>query len=244
MTAQKKPMTEALQAAFADLPPRSQKRRKLSDYVYNILSERIVMSKLKPGQRLTEADVADALGVSRTPVREAFARLERQHLLQKNSSGTYSVTEWDRQKLWEVASLRSTLERLAIRLVCENITPAALDYLRGIITQMEAALKRRDYDRLISLDIQFHSYIWDHAGHELLQEALKDMKVQVQHFMYLTRPGFEDEYPQTHQEIIDVLELGDARKAMEVIHEHTMVNAERAIEAMEQRRKAQRQEAT
>jgi len=216
-----------------ELPSVVSNKQKLSDNIYDVICEYIVKGKIVPGQRLREAEVAESLDVSRTPVREAFARLEMQHLLERDSTGAYLVATWDSQRLWEVASLRTTLDGMAVRLASAHMTPADYDFLKSIIMQMEAANLRKDYDALIDLDIQFHSYIWGRTNHLLLCEMLEGMKAQVRFFMYLTRPGDEEAYGSTHQDLLDIMRDGDHDKLSQTISDHILATAERAIERME-----------
>lgn len=212
-----------------DLPPITSRGQKLSDFVYDALCQHIIKGKLPAGQRLRESETADALGVSRTPVREAFALLERQFLLDKDTNGAYFVARWDKEILWEVATLRGALEGLAIRHACKNLEPKNFDHLEGLAVQMDAAVDREDYEQLISLDIAFHSYLWAQANHKLLQQTLDDMKAQVLYFMWITRPGDEIDYPNDHRIVIDVLRTGDPDLAEQVIRRHIVETAERAI---------------
>jgi DNA-binding GntR family transcriptional regulator len=216
-----------------NLSPVAAVRTKLSHSVFDALCDAIVEGTLPPGERLPEARLAEALNTSRMPVREALAQLEHRHLVERDASGTCVVARWNRQHLWEVATLRGALEGLVVRLAAVQLTPEDADHLEGVITQMERALERGEYDRLIQLDIQFHSYVWSCTGHRLLQEALEDMKPQVRYFMYVTRPGDESSYPETHREVLDVLRSGDADRAEAVIREHTLTTAERAIARLE-----------
>jgi DNA-binding GntR family transcriptional regulator len=215
--------------ALAGLEPVAAERRKLSDYVFDSLCDGIVEGTLPPGERLTEARIAEALNVSRMPVREALAKLEERHLVERDASGTCYVARWDEQALWEVATLRGALEGLVVKLAMANLTAEDLDHLEEVVIQMETAVKRGDYDRLIYLDIEFHSYIWSRTGHRLLQEMLEVIRPLVRYFMYVTRPGDEATYPETHREVIDVFRAGDFSKAEVVIQQHTLTTAERAI---------------
>ena len=94
---------------LSDIPPITPQRQRLADQVYDALCNLIIDNRLAPGQRLREAEVADILEVSRTPVREAFARLEQQHLLERDASGRYFVARWDKRTLLEVATLRAPI---------------------------------------------------------------------------------------------------------------------------------------
>ncbi len=215
-----------------ELPSIQPAKTKLSDHVYDVICDYIVKGRFEPGQRLREAEVAEGLNVSRTPVREAFARLERQHLLERDPTGAYLVPVWDRQILWEVATLRGTLEGLAASLLKDRLVAADFDFLQSIIHRMGAANKRGDYDALIELDITFHSFLWSQIPHSILSETLNRMKAQVLYFMYITRPGDEETYEETHQELLDLFYSGDIEQAVEAIKEHILITAENAIERM------------
>lgn len=215
------------------LPSIRMEKKKLSDSVYNIISDYIVNGQLKPRQRLREAEVAEGLNVSRTPVREAFARLESQHLLERDATGAYLVSAWNRERLQELASVRSTLEALAVRLVCGTLTQEDFDHLQNKINQMESAFDRGDYEALIQLDIEFHSYLWSKTGHTILNDLLDSIKTQVLYFMYLTRPGDEEEYAEMHQALLDVIKSKNQEKAVSLIEEHILDTAEKAIQELE-----------
>jgi DNA-binding GntR family transcriptional regulator len=221
------------ESGLTGLPSITSQRHKLSDFVYDALCDSIVKGKLQAGQRLREASVASRLEVSRTPVREAFARLEDQHLLERDPNGAYLVAKWDQKILGEVASLRGTLEGFAVELVPKHMKTADFDYLQSLIMQMEAASQRKDYEALIDLDIHFHEFIWEKCKHTLLQEALHSMKSQIRFFMYLTRPGDEETYAAEHQKLLDALRQGEPERSAGAVREHILLTAEQAILRMD-----------
>jgi DNA-binding GntR family transcriptional regulator len=100
----------------------TQKGQSAAEFAYEALCKAIVEGELKPGQRLREVEIAESLGMSRTPVREALRRVEEQHLLHKQLNGAYFVAEWDTTTVLELATLRGALEGLAIRLAITNMT--------------------------------------------------------------------------------------------------------------------------
>ena len=204
--------------------------KKTADFVYDALCKSIVEGELKPGQRLREVEVAGAFGISRTPIREALRRVEEHHLLTRQVNGAYIIAEWDKKTLWELATLRGNLESLAISMAIKKITDEDYQYLGDLINKMDRIVKHKDYEKLILLDIQFHQYLWACSGHALLQETLSQMTPQIRYFMMLTKFGDEESYPETHQELIDVLKKGDADQAMEAIQKHVLETAERLIE--------------
>jgi len=230
-------MTEGL-AKLSDLFPNVARPQRLSEHVHNALSEAIVEGKLPPGERLRETQMAKALGVSRTPVREAFVRLKQQRLLSSDASGAYYVAEWDRQTLWEIATLRAALESLAFSLAPQNLSQEDFDHLEGITRQMgemDADPDSGDYKRMALFDFQFHTYIWSRTSHELLEQALENIKPQAQYYMYLTRQAGQTDYAEQHRKLIEFLKQGDRSKANEIMLDHILPSAEKAIAWWERR---------
>ncbi len=215
------------------LSPIQTKRNVLADHVYEALCQHIIAGKLVPGERLREAQIAEALGVSRTPIREAFARLENQNLLTREASGAYFVRRWDRDSLWEVATLRAALEGLGIQLAIGHLTPEDYTRMDEIINAMQIAHERGDDDRLIALDIEFHTLIWEHCGHRLLQQTLGEMKAQVIYFMFVTRPGDEGDYHVSHRQLVEIMKSGNADLASQTIQSHIRLTAMRAIQRLD-----------
>ncbi len=241
-------MTEGL-AKLSDLLPTVARPQRLSEHVHNALSEAIVEGKLPPGERLREMQMAKALGVSRTPVREAFVRLKQQRLLSNDASGAYHVAEWDRQTLWEIATLRAALESLAFNLALENLSQEDFDHLEEIIRQMaemDANPASGDYKRMALFDFQFHTYIWSRTGHDLLEQALENIKPQAHYYMYLTRQAGQLDYAERHRILIEFLKQGDRSKVNEIMLDHILPGAEKAIAWWERRqgKMAEEQEAT
>jgi DNA-binding GntR family transcriptional regulator len=241
-------MTEGL-AKLSDLLPTVARPQRLSENVYTALSEAIVEGKLPPGERLRETQMAEALGVSRTPVREAFVRLKQQRLLSSDASGAYYVAEWDRQTLWEIATLRAALESLAFSLAPQNLSQEDFDHLEGIIRQMEemdADPASGDYKRMARFDFQFHTYIWSRTGHDLLEQALENIRPQAHFYMYLTRQAGQTDYAEKHRILIEFLKQGDRSQANEIMLDHILPSVEKAIAWWEHRQEkmAEKQEVT
>lgn len=205
-------------------------KRTISDHAYELLCDAIVEGRIEPGERLKEAEVGESLGVSRTPIREAFTKLQQQHLLEKDISGAYFVAKWGEKILWEIATLRANLEGMCIKLAVKHLTPKDFDMLESIVTQMERAFERDDSKRLIELDVQFHSYIWSRTGHQLLEEALAQLKPQLRYWMFLTRPDRDQrDIVGNHNEFVQVLRKKDPKLAYKVMQEHSFQTIERAF---------------
>jgi DNA-binding GntR family transcriptional regulator len=230
-------MTEGLDMS-SDLFPTVARPQRLSEHVHTALSEAIVEGKLPPGERLRETQVAKAMGVSRTPVREAFVRLKQQRLLSSDAGGAYYVAEWDRKTLWEIATLRAALESLAISLAPQNLSAADFEHLEGItrrMAEMDADPDSADFKRMALFDFQFHSYIWSRTGHALLEQALENIKPQAHYYMYLTRQTGQTDYAERHRILIEFLKHGDRSQANEIMLDHILSSGEKAIAWWERR---------
>jgi DNA-binding GntR family transcriptional regulator len=217
---------------LSDRLPTVARPQRLSEHVYNALSEAIVEGKLPPGERLRETQMAEALGVSRTPVHEAFVRLKQQHLLSSDASGAYYVAEWDRQTLWEIATLRAALESLAFSLAPQNLSQEDFDHLEEITRQMgemDADPESSDYKRMAQFDFQFHTYIWTRTGHDLLEQALENIKPQAHFYMFLTRQAGQTDYAEKHRILIEFLKHGDRSQVNEIMLDHIIASSEKAI---------------
>jgi DNA-binding GntR family transcriptional regulator len=230
-------MTEEL-AMLSDLLPTFDRPQRLSEHVYEALTEAIVEGRLPPGKKLRETQMAQALGVSRTPVHEAFARLKQQRLLSSDASGVYSVAEWDRKALWEIATIRAALESLAFSLAPQNLSQEDFDHLEKIIHQMgemDADPASLDYKRMALFDFQFHTYVWSRTGHDLLEQALENIKPQAHFYMFLTRQAGQIDYAERHRILIKFLKQGDRSQANAIMLEHILPPAEMAIAWWERR---------
>jgi DNA-binding GntR family transcriptional regulator len=218
---------------LSDLFPTVDRPQRLSEHVYSALSEAIAEGKLPPGERLRETQMAEALGVSRTPVREAFVRLKQQRLLSSDASGAYYVAEWDRQTLWEIATLRAALESLAFSLAPENLSQEDFDHLTEITRQMgemDADPESSDFKRMAQFDYQFHTYVWSRTGHALLEQALENIKPQAHFYMFLTRQAGQTDYAEKHRILIEFLKQGDRGQVNEIMLDHILAGSEKAIE--------------
>ncbi len=231
-------MTEG-SGILSELFPTAVRPQRLSEHVYKTLSEAIVEGKLPPRERLRETQMAEALGVSRTPVREAFARLKQQHLLSSDTNGAYYVAVWDKQTLWETATLRAALESLAFSLAMQNLSQEYFDHLEEIIRQMgkmDADPGTVDYKRMALFDFQFHTYIWSRTGHHLLEQALENIKPQTHYYQYLTRQAHGPlNYAERHLILIDFLKQGDLSQANEIMLDHILPSSEKAMVWCERR---------
>lgn len=146
----------------------------LIDQVYGRLLEAIIDRTLLPGQRITQNELADRLGVSRQPISHALHLLHRQGLVAESGKRGFEVTQLDPQRIRELYEVRGAIDALAARLAATRVKEDS-----AARTQLESALEAgRAIDddaplaRLIALDVDFHSAIYRLAGNTAIEEMI------------------------------------------------------------------------
>jgi DNA-binding GntR family transcriptional regulator len=152
------------------------KRKSLREEVYESLKKSILHGKLKGGQRLIEETLADQIGISRTPVREAFHKLERDDLVTKLPKGGFAVREFTKEDVDEIFGIRSALESYAAYLATLHITPDKLSQLEKKVKESEAAVEKGDDDRVVELNTEFHDFIYKSCKSRKLIEMINNYR--------------------------------------------------------------------
>jgi len=204
----------------------------LADRVFSYLAKAILSGELRAGERLIETELSERLGISRAPLREALAELEKQGLAYSLVRRGTFVKPWTKQDLWEVAVLRSTLESLVAELATSYLVEDDIAFLEKVIDEMEIADLNGDVDRQIDLDFQFHDRILERCPNSRLKRLVDDMRLQVRIFRVLTKGTSDEPYPGQHRRILDALKTGDPQAARKTMHAHVMDWMELALAGM------------
>jgi len=144
---------------------------KFADAAYDAIRTGIRMGRIPPGTRLHEADLADQLGISTTPVREALGRLVADGLATSSGRTGVYVTRLSHEEIADLYEAREILEPPLARLAAERATESDIAALQQSLRQFEAALGADDVDSLMELDSQFHEMLASIAGNRSLAEA-------------------------------------------------------------------------
>ena len=181
--------------------------RTLKENVTEILRQLIIDGTLAPGTEFNQAQIAEQLGVSRGPIREALGQLEQEGLLQSVPYKGVIVTPLTRKYVEELYSVRTALELLALDRSIERITDAEIDYLDTIVDEMRAVARNGDRTRLVEVDLRFHEYLLTRADHELALKLWLTLEVgmrrclRTRHKIYT----FLDEVVGSHPTLITAL---------------------------------------
>jgi DNA-binding GntR family transcriptional regulator len=195
----------------------------LSQNVLGILRDMITRGRLAQGDHLKEAELAAALGVSRGPVREAFAQLANEGYIElRRHRGAY-VRTLNRADIEEVYSLRLALERLAMMRASTRMTTERLAAMDRVLERMLAVPADYSPEQAVELDLAFHDLVYAAAEHQRLMRSWQFIRSQVAFFLNarnVTEHDFLDVGYSEHKALRDVLAAGDSTNAASAITEH------------------------
>ena len=194
----------------------------LRDVVFNTLRQAILRGELKPGERLMEIQLANKLGVSRTPIREAIRKLELEGLVLMIPRKGAEVAEITEKSLRDVLEVRRALEELAVELVCEKITDEQIQDLKDAAEEFKESLKDGDITRIAEADVKFHDVIYMATDNQKLIQLLNNLREQMYRYRveYLKRSDFHQQLIDEHEEIIETIESGQKDRAVQVVCQH------------------------
>lgn len=203
--------------------------------------------QVRPGERLSEIAVAEKLGISRTPIRAALARLEQEGLLELIPSGGYAVRSFTRDEVIDAIELRGVLEGTAARLAAERgVQPAKLRAIKELLRGLDETMANRpedlDFDRYVALNAEFHEALAGLAGSETIRREIE----RVTQLPFASPSAFLDKQADVlafrrslvvgqaqHRAIINAIELREGGRAEAVAREHgrlARLNLEYVIE--------------
>jgi DNA-binding GntR family transcriptional regulator len=194
----------------------------LRDVVYNTLRNAILRGELKPGDRLMEMHLANKLGVSRTPIREAIRMLEQEGLAVTIPRKGAQVAKMTEKDLQDVLEIRDSLDELAVRMACQRMTKEQLGELRGAMETFRRAAVTRDVRSIVEADEAFHNVIYRMANNPKLEVIVNNLKEQMYRYRYEYIKGKDtyDKLVEEHEFIVQGIERQDAGYVKEIMHQH------------------------
>src|SRR5512139_789560 len=152
------------------------KRKSLREEVYDSLKKSILHGKLTAGQRLIEEQLAHQVGISRTPVREAFHKLERDELVTRLPKGGFAVRKFTKEDVEEIFGIRSALESYAAYLATLHMAPDKISVLEDKLKESEDALEKGDTDKAVQLNTEFHDLLYKSCKSKKLVEMINTFR--------------------------------------------------------------------
>ena len=207
--------------------------RVLRQAVFASIRDAILDGRFRPGERLSEGAVAEQLGVSRSPIREALRELEKEGLVTSWPNRGVAIAAPTPDELREIYAIRGALERLAVREAVAAATPEDVAALRRIVEQMRAT---RDADRsaLVHLDVSFHGKVREIARNRRLEAMLGGLDAQIRLAMAYSAAteagGLNvDTLIAEHAELFAAIEAGDGPGAEALMARHIKNARERLL---------------
>jgi DNA-binding GntR family transcriptional regulator len=194
----------------------------LTDWAYERIKESILNLNFLPGAQLQIDHLAIQMEISRTPIREALLRLERDGLVRVVPRVGFFVAEITRRDLEELYEIRELLESRAIKDSVENLTDQDLDNIDEILRQGAAAVEENNVDKFRKAEIDFHNYLTDHSNNRRLISILESYQDLTYRWRTLSLRSEENLRLSLseHQEIARAVRQGDAELAHQLMSEH------------------------
>ncbi len=194
----------------------------LRDVVFNTLRDAILRGDMKPGERLMEMHLANKLGVSRTPIREAIRMLEQEGLAVTIPRKGAQVAKMTEKDLQDVLEIRDSLDELAVSMACERMTEDQLVELKKAMKDFELATKSHDARKICEADEDFHNVIYQMADNPKLENIVLNLREQMYRYRYEYIKGTESNQQliEEHASIIEGFERRDADFVKSIMHTH------------------------
>ncbi len=190
--------------------------------VFEYLRHEILRGQLNHGERLIETEIAKKLKISRTPVREAFRKLENEGLVEYSAGRGVAVSKFSKEDIDDLYAIRGALEGLAARLAAERISKEQVKDLKGLLKEMAACYKKKDFRRAVQLHTVFNELIYRAARNRRLYDLSCRFHeyTEKSQLRSLAVPGRVEAIQEEHEAIVQALERGDAKKSEEAVRFH------------------------
>ena len=195
----------------------------LADRVEDAVAQWIFRGELTTGEKLTEQDVAERLGISRGPVREAFRAMEDVGLLQIEQNRRAYVRKINFEEGVEIHDVYSALEELAARSAARQLSAAQIEELKGLVESMDAAAEAEDLDRYYALNLSFHQGLVEGSGNRRLLSIYTRLLNELHLFRRfgLMQRGEMRLSNREHHQIFEKIVDGDPEGVTEAMRSHT-----------------------
>jgi DNA-binding GntR family transcriptional regulator len=196
----------------------------LTDRVCERIREAIVRGELKLGEQVSEAQLAQRMDVSKTPVREALLRLKRDGLVEIHPQRGTFVFRLDPAQVAHLCRYRVMMETSALREAMAFRPDALAADMKRLVSEMRKAEKLRDLQALAGIDMHFHGLFFVHCSNDYLRAGYEVIRSQLVALRY--RSPISNAVS-SHQVLVDAVEGGDAERTAGLLTEHVLENEPR-----------------
>ena len=194
----------------------------LRDVVFNTLREAILTGELEPGERLMEIKLAEKLGVSRTPIREAIRMLQIEGLVNITPRKGTVVAEISKDDLKNVLEVRKVLDKLAVELACMKITEEEILGLKENLKEFSTAIKKKNPSEIAKIDVAFHDIIYKSTRNTRLIQIMFNIREQmyIYRLVYIKDQDTRETVVRDHEKLIEAIVNKDVENAKNIIVGH------------------------
>ena len=189
---------------------------------YEAIKDKIVYLELRPGDRLSESEIAKSLGIGRTPVREALLLLEKERLIEIKAGSGFSVCRLTREEMQDYGLVRSTIEDLALTLAIQRITETEVEALKESLRDLERNIDSHNLRNVVKYESKFHEIIYSATRSHVIRETISGLNAK---FLWLrsvalSMKGAAEECLIQHWNIFNSIEKKDAAEAQRRMDHH------------------------
>ena len=192
-----------------------QNHKPLREMVYEELKMQILKGSIIPGTRMMEVELAEEMGVSRTPIREAIRKLEKEGLVTIEPRRGAYASMISTEDMVEILEVRQDLEGLAAYFAADRMTGEQMAELKEVSNNYNEAVKRGKMEDMIKYDTRFHHIIVESCRNKILVQMIEQLQELVLRFRYIYYDNFRraENMPEEHEAIVAAISEGNADKA-------------------------------
>ena len=194
----------------------------LRDMVYLSIRKAIMNGQLAAGDRIMEIPIAEQLGVSRTPVREAIQRLEKEHLVIVKAGCGARVADIDAKDVMSALDVRINLERMSAYAACKEMSHRDIMELNQINDRLKIAVSQGDIVKIYETDCLFHHTIAEYSGNTVLPKMIDYLEEETSRYRIEHLKNVEERYAmlEEHETILRAMEKHDAELVLKIMENH------------------------
>ncbi len=215
-----------------------QERKSLGQHVFDSLKQAIIRGDIAAGEWLVESHIAEMLGISRTPVREAIHKLEREQLIERQPRGGFTVLGLNRDDIEETFGIRGVLEGYAAYLATVKHQPIELKPLQKKIEEFQRCLDKGQQDVLPRINTEFHDLLYSLSKSPRLIHMINGLRDQIYRFreMILNDHKFAGISNEDHKQMLAFMRKRDAVGVEKLVREHISRGREMVLKSFGKRR--------
>ena len=215
--------------------------RPIREIAYEVLKKAIITGEIPAGERIVETDYADRLHISRTPLREALRKLERDGLVEYVMRRGVIVHAFTAEDVEQIYTIRNCLEMLTLPDIIDKATPEDIASLRERLAVMDELDKKDDVEALSPLARDFHTALTSISGKNRILRVIEGQDEYITRFsaMAIRQESRLDEAHQEHHLLVDYVESRDLPRFQELMQHHIEASKQNCLRALEEQRRHQ-----